>query len=84
MTIHAEDCADCETKTGKIDQIDREITLQGPLSDEQCQRLLEIANRCPVHRTLTSDQRLASIAAWWTSGLSHLISWVLATVGGWG
>jgi putative redox protein len=58
--IYAEDCADCETKTGKIDQIDREITLHGPLSDEQRQRLLEIANRCPVHRTLTSETRIDS------------------------
>ena len=50
--IHAADCADCETKVGKIDRIDREIELSGELSDEQRQRLLEIANKCPVHQTL--------------------------------
>ena len=53
--IHATDCAECETKEGKIDRIERLIELQGPLSDEQRQRLLEIANRCPVHRTLSSE-----------------------------
>ena len=53
--IHATDCAECETKEGKIDRIERLIELDGPLSDEQRQRLLEIANRCPVHRTLTSE-----------------------------
>ncbi|MGI9102407.1 MAG: OsmC family protein [Terriglobales bacterium] len=53
--IHAQDCMDCETKAGMIDQIEREITLEGDLSDEQRQRLLEIANKCPVHRTLTSE-----------------------------
>lgn len=52
--IHAEDCAECETKEGMLDRIEREITLSGPLSAEQRGRLLEIANRCPVHRTLTS------------------------------
>ena len=50
--IHAADCADCETKVGKIDRIEREIELSGELSDEQRQRLLEIANKCPVHQTL--------------------------------
>ena len=53
--IHAEDCADCETREGKIDHIDRQIVLDGPLSEEQRQRLLEIADRCPIHRTLTSE-----------------------------
>jgi putative redox protein len=53
--IHAKDCADCETKDGKIDQLERLIHLDGPLSDEQRQRLLEIANKCPVHRTLMSE-----------------------------
>ena len=53
--IHAADCAECETKEGKIDRIERLIELEGPLSDEQRQRLLEIANRCPVHRTLNSE-----------------------------
>jgi putative redox protein len=53
--IHAADCADCETKEGKLDQIQRELVLVGPLDDEQRQRLLEIADRCPVHRTLTRE-----------------------------
>ncbi len=53
--IYAVDCASCETKEGKVDQIDRVIELQGSLSDEQRKRLLEIAERCPVHRTLTME-----------------------------
>jgi len=53
--IHASDCAGCETKEGKVDRIDRFIELDGPLADEQRQRLFEIADRCPVHRTLTSE-----------------------------
>jgi putative redox protein len=53
--IHAADCAECETRAGKLDLIVREIALAGPLTDEQRQRLLEIADRCPVHRTLTSE-----------------------------
>ena len=53
--IHAQDCAECETKEGHLDRIDREITLEGKLTDEQKRRLLEIADRCPVHRTLTSE-----------------------------
>jgi putative redox protein len=53
--IHATDCAECETKEGMLDRIDREISLTGPLSEEQRARLLQIAERCPVHRTLTSE-----------------------------
>jgi uncharacterized OsmC-like protein len=56
--IHAQDCADCETKEGKIDQIDRQIVLEGPLDATQRQRLLEIADRCPVHRTLSSEIKI--------------------------
>ena len=52
--IHALDCARCETKEGKIDHIDREIEVTGALTEEQRLRLLEIADRCPVHRTLQS------------------------------
>ena len=51
---HAEDAAACETGTGMITGIEMEISFVGDLSDQQRQRLLEIANRCPVHRTLTS------------------------------
>ncbi len=58
--IHAEDCADCETKQGKVDVIQRVVGMEGPLDDGQRQRLLEIANRCPVHRTLTSEIRVES------------------------
>ncbi|HYN22220.1 MAG TPA: alpha/beta fold hydrolase [Thermoanaerobaculia bacterium] len=53
--IHALDCAACETKEGKLDQIERVIELIGPLTEEQRTRLLEIANRCPVHRTLEAE-----------------------------
>jgi len=53
--IHAQDCAECETKEGRLDHIEREISLTGPLSADQRERLLEIANRCPVHRTLVSE-----------------------------
>ena len=53
--IHAADCAECETREGKIDRIERFIRLDGPLSDEQRAKLLEISNKCPVHRTLHSE-----------------------------
>lgn len=53
--VHAEDCATCETKEGKLDRFDRLITVQGELDAAQRQRLLEIADRCPVHRTLHSE-----------------------------
>jgi putative redox protein len=53
--IHAEDCEDCDTKSVKLERIERYISLAGPLSDEQKTRLLEIAKRCPVHKTLTSE-----------------------------
>jgi uncharacterized OsmC-like protein/fermentation-respiration switch protein FrsA (DUF1100 family) len=53
--IHAADCEDCETKQGMLDRIDRNITLEGPLDADQRTRLVEIANRCPVHRTLESE-----------------------------
>jgi putative redox protein len=51
---HAEDCEDCKTKEGKIERIERYISLIGPLSDEQKARLLDVAKRCPVHKTLTN------------------------------
>jgi putative redox protein len=53
--IHAADCAECETREGKIDRIDREIQLVGSLTSEQRSKLMEIADKCPVHRTLTSE-----------------------------
>lgn len=53
--IHAEDCANCETTEGRVDRLTRTVTLTGDLDDEQRTRLLEIADRCPVHRTLTGE-----------------------------
>lgn len=53
--IHAEDCAACDTREGMLDQIDVEISLIGDLSESQRQRLMEIANHCPVHRTLLGE-----------------------------
>ena len=53
--IHAEDCAECETEEGRVDRIERTVTLEGDLDADQRQRLLEIAERCPVHQTLTSE-----------------------------
>ncbi len=58
--IHVQDCTDCETREGKVDEITRAIRLEGDLSAEQRERLLEIANRCPVHRTLTSEIKVRS------------------------
>jgi uncharacterized OsmC-like protein len=56
--IHAKDCEDCETREGRLDEITREITIEGDLDDAQRQRLLEIADRCPVHRTLTTEVKV--------------------------
>jgi putative redox protein len=53
--IHAKDCEECETKSGKIDQILKTIELTGQLSEEQKERLFEIAEKCPVNRTLKSE-----------------------------
>ena len=56
--VHAQDCLDCETKEGMLDVIESEISLSGALSAEQRHRLREIAERCPVHRTLTSEIKI--------------------------
>lgn len=61
--VHAEDCATCETRQGMLDRIDREITFQGPLTDEQRSRLIDIAGKCPVHRTLTSSIQIRTTLA---------------------
>ena len=53
--IHAKDCEECETKEGMLDRIDTRIALTGPLTPEQRVRLMEIAAKCPVHRTLKSE-----------------------------
>jgi uncharacterized OsmC-like protein/alpha-beta hydrolase superfamily lysophospholipase len=56
--IHAEDCAECETREGLVDQIDRVIAIEGALDADQRKRLMEIADKCPVHRTLKSEVRI--------------------------
>ncbi len=53
--IHAEDCAECETQQGMLDRIERDIAIGGDLTDEERAKLREIADKCPVHRTLTSE-----------------------------
>jgi putative redox protein len=58
--IHAKDCADCETSTAWIDHIDCDVELTGDLDDTHRQRLLHIAERCPVHQTLTSEVHIAT------------------------
>ena len=60
--IHAEDCADCETESGTLDEIHMEIRLEGDLDDAQRERLMLIALRCPVHRTLTSEVKIRTVA----------------------
>jgi putative redox protein len=53
--IHATDCEECDTKQGMVDRIDVEVELTGSLTSEQHAKLMEIAAKCPVHRTLTSE-----------------------------
>jgi uncharacterized OsmC-like protein len=53
--VHAEDCVSCETKGGLIDRLERTIALSGPLTDDQREELLRVADRCPMHRTLRSE-----------------------------
>jgi putative redox protein len=53
--IHAVDCAECETKAGRLDRVDWTLQFRGDLAAEQRTRLLEIAQMCPVHRTLRSE-----------------------------
>ena len=61
--IHAKDCAECaETAEGFVHRIEREVTFEGDLTDEQRARLLEIAHKCPVHKTLTSEIVIAGPA----------------------
>ena len=61
--IHAVDCAECETKEGKIDRIERTIEITGDLDESQRQRMLAIADRCPVHRTLESEVQVVTTAS---------------------
>ena len=58
--IHAIDCEECETKEGKIDRIELDVQLTGSLTDEQRAKLMEIAGKCPVHQTLTSEINIKS------------------------
>lgn len=58
--IHAEHCAECETREGILDHIDRELEFMGPLTAGQRSKLLEIAEHCPVHRTLKSEINIRS------------------------
>jgi uncharacterized OsmC-like protein/alpha/beta superfamily hydrolase len=58
--IYAKDCAECETKEGKVDSFTRELELEGDLTPEQRQRLLQIADKCPVHNTLSHVSRIAT------------------------
>jgi uncharacterized OsmC-like protein len=59
--IYANDCAECETKEGMIDRIECAITLEGDLNAEQRAKLMEIADKCPVHRTLTSEINIRTV-----------------------
>ncbi len=61
--IHASDCEECETREGMLDQIERVIKIEGALDTDQRKRLMEIADKCPVHRTLTSEIRIVTKAA---------------------
>ena len=61
--IYAKDCEECETREGMLDQIDRVISIEGTLDADQRKRLMEIADKCPVHRTLTSEIRIVTKAA---------------------
>jgi uncharacterized OsmC-like protein len=58
--VHAEDCADCETREGRIDEINREISIEGDVPEAAQARLMEIADKCPVHQTLTHEIKIRS------------------------
>ena len=60
--IHAQDCEECETREGMISKIDRTIAMEGNLDAEQRKKLMEIADKCPVHRTLTSEIKIVTSA----------------------
>lgn len=61
--IHAVDCAECATQEGMLDRIERAITVAGDLTPEQRAKVLEIANKCPVHRTLRSEIDISTTLA---------------------
>ena len=56
--VHADDCAGCEEREQKLDELERVLEVEGPLDDDQRARLLEIAEKCPVHRTLLNEKRI--------------------------
>ena len=58
--VYAEDCADCETRQGRIDEITRDISIEGDVPEEARKRLMEIADKCPVHQTLTHEIKIRS------------------------
>ena len=58
--VHAADCGDCETSKGKVDEIRRRVHVTGDLTEEQRSRILEIADKCPVHKTLHSEVKIHS------------------------
>lgn len=59
--IHAKDCMECESETGAVDIIEKQIKLEGNLTDDQQQRILEIADMCPVHKTLHNEIKVNSV-----------------------
>ena len=61
--LHAKDCEDCESAEGRIDQFERELVLEGKLTDAERRRMLEIADRCPVHRTLHAEVKVRTRSA---------------------
>jgi uncharacterized OsmC-like protein len=61
--LHAKDCEDCESADGRIDQFERELVIEGNLSDAERRRMLEIADRCPVHRTLHGEVKVRTALA---------------------
>ncbi len=66
--IHAKDCGDCEQETGFVDVFEKHVELRGRLTDEQRQRLSEVADRCPVHRTLVAAAKIQSVERTTSSG----------------
>lgn len=66
--VHADDCVHCDTRQGHIDRIEQMIRFDGDLSVDQRQRLIEIAQRCPVHRTLTSEIDIVTNLVEYASG----------------
>ena len=81
--IHAADCADCETKEGMLDHIESDLEFAGRLTQEQRSKLLEIAEKCPVHRTLVSEIHSLPRAVITQQGScgprSHVTRWNIAT-----